>query len=896
MNEKTKPGRIVIGLLFMLATRALSDDTQKLPDNALLDLAPFGYVFRADAPAGANPPETQWLTNGTAGVLAGVMWEEHRPVRRIEIEFAGQAPEASQLSLEVTTSTPTEKQNNRPTWWTRACEAFPGPSTRSADGRRIVYETSRDAIIRRLEQYPKGFSYEADPQGLLFVDKVRVRYLGAGEPSRVVALRVFGVARIVPMRIEVEWGFQPELRADRLAGRLEVYNGRLGTLKPMPGGSGCAIVGPDAWRSEATNRARQGIEAEVFYVPEDTQEVVFRPSIDLPTGSTGRLTYHPNRTVVSVRSSAGSFSFAPKDLESGEPIMVPSLGFFVRKAGGHPSPVDYIQQLSTNQSKTIRQRVRSMPEQSLARALADQYSTNRPPFPHPECEPPMTIDVPDPLAVAAWRLAFWHVQRRCLKEGGTYQIYIWPYKALLGQESWRIFYALDLLGEHTITRSGFEPWFRSQGKLVARGMFSDSEGALNVSGWDLNHAQGHGSMLFAIAQHYLLTGDKAWLAEHRTNLIAACEWIERQRRQWTQKVGPNSWSAGLVPPCEMGDYADWRSLYQTSVFFWRGLKSAAEALSDIEPETGARFLKQAEDFRRAILQAAERSVALTPVIRVGDGTYRRYIPPQPYLRGLCDQITNPFGGAHAGSLVMDGDLGAAALGLGVLPGNDARLDETLDVLEDVIYRENWMVRKHARERLPNQPENWFTIGGYYYQCGYSQSALAHLSRDDVPNFLRSTFNQYAADIDPDKGYQFREHPNRTGEGNGGDKTFEVAAFLERMRALFVMEENGCLWLARATPRSWLEQGKRIVVKNAPTRFGTVSYEIASDVQKDTITATVELPARHAPQSLLLRLRHPQGSPLRGVEVNGERWNHFDKDKETIQLKGLTGRVRLQAKY
>jgi hypothetical protein len=351
-----------------------------------------------------------------------------------------------------------------------------------------------------------------------------------------------------------------------------------------------------------------------------------------------------------------------------------------------------------------------------------------------------------------------------------------------------------------------------------------------------------------------------------------------------------------MPPCEMGDYADWRSLYQTSVFFWRGLKTAAEALGEIEPETGVRFSRLAEAFRLALVRAADLSITVTPVVRVNDGTCRRYIPPQPYLRGLCEQITNPFGGAHAGSLVMDGDLGAASLGLGVMSADDARLDETLDVLEDVIYRDNWMVRKHTSDRLPNNPESWFTIGGYYYQCGYSQAALAHLSRDDVPNYLRSTFNQYAADVDPEKGYQFREHPNRTGEGNGGDKTFEAAAFLERMRAMFVMEEDDRLWLARATPRVWLEQGKKISVKNAPTQFGTVAYEISSDTQQKRITATVELPARGTPRSLLLRLRHPKAAPFRSVEVNGRSWKNFEKARELIHLEGLKGSVTVRAIY
>lgn len=885
----------LIGLLFALEVRSTGGETHSasIPP---LDIAPFGYVFRANAPAGANPPETQWLTNGQTNVLAGVMWEEHRPVRRIEIEFAAEAPEVSLLSLEVTTSTPTEKQNNRPTWWTRSYETFPGAGTRTVNRNRILYESNRETIVQRLNGYPTGFRYEADPLGLIFIDKVRLRYLGTGTAPIVVALRVFGVSPVVPLRVAIEWGFQSDPPTVGGEGVIEVYNGRLGTLQPLSANNGCVITGPGTWRSETASHDRPGIVAEIFYVPDDTQHVRFHPSIDLPTGSSGLLTYHPNRTIVTLRTTSASFSFAPKDLENGHPILIPSLGFFVSQAGTQPSASGYAQDRAANHERTIRQRVRQMPEQNLARALTEQYTTHRPPYPHPECEPPMTIEVPDELATAAWRVAFWHVQRRCLKEGGIYQVYIWPYKALLGQESWRIFYALDLLGEHAIPRSGFEPWFRSQGKWVARGMFSDPNGALNVSGWDLNHAQGHGSMLFAMAQHYGLTGDKAWLTEHLTHLIAACEWIERQRRQWTEKVGSHSWSAGLIPPCELGDYADWRSLYQTSVFFWRGLKATAEAISDVDPATGARLRQQAEDFRRAIIRAAERSITLTPVIRVSDGTFRRYVPPQPYLRGLCDQITNPFGGAHAGSLVMDGDLGAAALGLGVLPRGDAMLDETLDVLEDVIYRDNWLVRKHARERLPNQADPWFTIGGYYYQCGYSQSALAHLFCDDVPNYLRSTLNQYAADVDPEKGYQFREHPNRTGEGNGGDKTFEAAAFLERMRAMFVMEDDGGLWLARATPRAWLEPGKSISVKNAPSSFGTVSYVLSSEAHSNRITATVELPARARCPSLLLRLRHPQSARLRSVEVNGKPWTHFEPNREIIHLEGLRGRVQLQANY
>ena len=155
---------------------------------------------------------------------------------------------------------------------------------------------------------------------------------------------------------------------------------------------------------------------------------------------------------------------------------------------------------------------------------------------------------------------------------------------------------------------------------------------MNVSGWDINHGQGHGSMLYAMAQHYLLSGDKAWLTEHLPSFKAAARWIVRERKQWVDKVGPEAWSSGLIPPCELGDYADWLSLYQTNVFYWRGLNSAALAIAEVDAEAGpvsqrGRTIPPGDSpggrsFRGAVARGAGE---------------RRNLPssfaPQPYLRG-----------------------------------------------------------------------------------------------------------------------------------------------------------------------------------------------------------------------------------------------------------------------
>ena len=159
-------------------------------------------------------------------------------------------------------------------------------------------------------------------------------------------------------------------------------------------------------------------------------------------------------------------------------------------------------------------------------------------------------------------------------------------------------------------------------------------------------------------------------------------------------------------------------------------------------------------------------------------------------------------------------------------------------------------------------------------------------------YLRAVFNAYAVQIQPAQGYIFIEHP---GAGDHA-KVFEEARFLTRVCNVLVWEDGQTLWLARATPRAWLEQGKKIAVKNAPTHFGRLAYEIVSDVDHGRINATVDMPSRNPPDSVVLRFRHPKTAPIMSVTVNGKEWIAFDKEKETITLNGLRGTVAVTAKY
>jgi hypothetical protein len=105
------------------------------------------------------------------------------------------------------------------------------------------------------------------------------------------------------------------------------------------------------------------------------------------------------------------------------------------------------------------------------------------------------------------------------------------------------------------------------------------------------------------------------------------------------------------------------------------------------------------------------------------------------------------------------------------------------------------------------------------------------------------------------------------------------------RWMLVFEEPSAdlVWLAKGTPRSWLEEGKTIAVTNAPTRWGSLSFNLQSHLQAGTVEARIAW-GSGAPATLVkLRLRVPANHRIRSVTTNGKPWDQFNAEDETITL-------------
>jgi hypothetical protein len=121
--------------------------------------------------------------------------------------------------------------------------------------------------------------------------------------------------------------------------------------------------------------------------------------------------------------------------------------------------------------------------------------------------------------------------------------------------------------------------------------------------------------------------------------------------------------------------------------------------------------------------------------------------------------------------------------------------------------------------------------------------------------------------------------------------------LTKWMLVFEEPDDPVIWLARAAPRAWLEDGKKIKVTGAPTRFGTIGFEIRSELKRGKILGEVDLSTEGLGAQIVLRLRAPGGQGMRTVRINDQAWKDFNPDRETITLPAhLKGRVAFEVVY
>jgi hypothetical protein len=355
-------------------------------------------------------------------------------------------------------------------------------------------------------------------------------------------------------------------------------------------------------------------------------------------------------------------------------------------------------------------------------------------------------------------------------------------------------------------------------------------------------------MLYAVAQDFLLYRDRPALDKLMPYSLKALDWCLQQVREAGQRSGPGG---GLVTG-PLNDSTGEGAWAFNQAYIYAGLERFGQMLESIGDARAGEALDAARKLRTATAQAFAAAAVRSPLVQLRDHTWIPYVPSEAFTyHRILDQW-----------YPSDVDTGAVhLLRLKALPAAGELADSLLNDHEDNLYLKGW--------GMANEPV-------------YNQQGTAYLLRDDPKAAIR-TFYSYMASAFSHSAFEPVEHRWTHGQYFGPPST--DGAWFELFRNMLVREvDDHTLLLAQATPRKWLEDGKKIEVSKAPTYFGPVSLQMESQAHSGKILATVEFEGNNRPQLLLIRFRHPDEKPMRSITVDGQDWKDFDSSKEWVVIR------------
>lgn len=387
--------------------------------------------------------------------------------------------------------------------------------------------------------------------------------------------------------------------------------------------------------------------------------------------------------------------------------------------------------------------------------------------------------------------------------------------------------------------------------------FIDAKGVNNMRGPET--AQ-FGMTLSLLARYFNYTGDAALILKHKAKIQATAKLIA-DMHDISLKLPADDEARGLIHGWSESDACLastpevwWKPYYANNAFSARGLKDIGRAwleVNRIKPAAGME--KEAQDW----LQRA-RTLQDTVIASMEKNVWKDktppYVPPMPGVKltfrdALAQERPSPQQWPHR--------LYAELVHADILPPRLANM--VLDTMRAYGATTLGVLANVSAARAGGRSILGFISYGH---------ALMLLRLDRIEEFLLFLYS-HRYHVHTRGGWVAGEVCGIT----GGTALFCIPAQQTvpiMVRWMLVLEDSDedRLYFAKGVPRDWVASGKPIRIRQAPTRWGRVNFEMAAQPASRRVVATVELAQARSPREIQVKLRVPLQSPIKSVTVNG----------------------------
>jgi hypothetical protein len=421
----------------------------------------------------------------------------------------------------------------------------------------------------------------------------------------------------------------------------------------------------------------------------------------------------------------------------------------------------------------------------------------------------------------------------------------------IGSESSPIIQFMDSMGWHDVARRSLEYFLEKQ---HADGFMQNFN----------NYMLETGAVLWTIGEHYRYTHDDAWVNQIAPRVIKSCEFLQawRQRNQREDLRGKGH---GMLEGKTADPDDPYRS-FMLNGYAYLGFSRVAEMFEKLNPAESAKWKAEAEGLKADIRDVFFTALESSPVVPLGDGRWCPTCPPWVESRGpLALHIDGSAWHTHGSMVARDSLLGPLYL----------VYQEILDASEQSV---SFLLDFHSELMTDRNV--------VFSQPYYSRHPWIHLMRGESKAFLKAYYSTMASLADRET-YTFWEHYFRA----SAHKTHEEAWFLMETRWMLYLEHGRTLHLLAGIPRDYMQDGKRIALKNVASRFGPLSLAVISKTGDGYIEARLECSSEWRPGRVELRVPHPEGR--KANQVNG---GSYDPETERVILEGFRGSAEVTVHF
>jgi tetratricopeptide (TPR) repeat protein len=462
------------------------------------------------------------------------------------------------------------------------------------------------------------------------------------------------------------------------------------------------------------------------------------------------------------------------------------------------------------------------------------------------------IETPEPFINNAWRAWELYNTLNVDKVNGLYEIHDGSgfYEEVFGYSAALYCQALSMLGHHEDAEKYIESMLAMQ---KPNGQYISTYGTPD-----------NGALLYAIGQEYRLSRNDAWFRRVFPKALKSMQWIQTSRAttQVLDSNGHKPLGYGLLPAGPA--YCDFQNLvvsYYSDAYNWLGLNEMALALRQAGMQEEAKnWAAEAGKYHQDILESMQAAVFQDHGVEV--------LPIEPLTHRLEKQGSEFYYSLIA-PLILETEFFSAT-------------DPHYRWVTDFMEQRGGLLLGLARI---------FDQTDHAYTYGYAMEKLRHGKVDD---FLLTFYGSLAYGMTQDtysavEGTRITEGLNEPTLPH----TYSNTQQLRMLRMMLVKEEAGELWLAAGTPRAWLDTREGFAIRDAPTDYGTISYQVFPEPNSKQVRMSIESSGA-APSRVRARLAANFGT-LESATING---TPASIDRDTVIFDGsmLHEKLEILARY